>query len=146
MRRKADSRPSLQGSHEEGRLASSPQRTRRGLAGEPSGAPSREPLPERVIELTARRLWLVAEPKRIALIEALSEGEASVQDLADRVGLAHQNASHHLTHLWKAGVLNRRSEGAMTIYAIEDWTTWWVVEQIARWVQSGLCEQEALSG
>lgn len=108
--------------------------------------PSRESLPERVIDLTARRLWLVTEPKRIALLEALSEGEASVQDLADRVGLAHQNASHHLTYLWKAGVLSRRNEGTTTLYAISDWTAWWVVEQIARWVQSDLDEQDTPTG
>ncbi len=105
----------------------------------PSGKParvSREPLPEGVVELTAQRLRVMAEAKRIALLQALNEGEAGVQELADRVGLAHQNASHHLTLLWKAGILSRRCEGTMTLYAIEDWSAWWVVEQIARWVQS----------
>jgi DNA-binding transcriptional ArsR family regulator len=101
----------------------------------PAGV-SREPLPEGVIEMTAQRLRVMAETKRITLLQALNEGEARVQELADQVGLAHQNASHHLTLLWKAGILSRRCEGPMTLYAIEDWSAWWVVEQIARWVQS----------
>jgi DNA-binding transcriptional ArsR family regulator len=96
----------------------------------------REPFPEGVVELTAERLGILAKATRISLLEALHEGEASVQELADRVGLAHQNASYHLSLLWKAGVLSRRCEGTMTLYAIEDWSAWWVVEQIARWVQS----------
>lgn len=96
----------------------------------------REPLLEGVIELTAERLGILAKTTRIALLDALNEGEAGVQELADRVGLAHQNASHHLTLLWKAGILSRRCQGTMTLYAIEDWSAWWVVEQIARWVQS----------
>ena len=103
----------------------------------------REPLPEEVVELTAQRLRVMAKAKRIALLEALNEGEAGVQELADRVGLPHQNASHHLTLLWQAGILSRRPEGSMTLYTVTDWSAWWVVEQIARWVQSCLDEQGA---
>lgn len=104
---------------------------------------SREPLPAGVVELTAQRLRVMAKAKSIALLEALNDGEAGVQELADRVGLAHQNASHHLTLLWQAGILSRRREGTMNLYAIDDWSAWWVVEQIARWVQSCLDEQGA---
>jgi DNA-binding transcriptional ArsR family regulator len=103
---------------------------------------TREPLPERVVEMTAQRLRVLGKAKSIALLEALNDGEAGVQELADHVGLAHQNVSHHLTLLWQAGILSRRSEGTMSIYAIEDWSAWWVIEQIARWVQSCLDEQD----
>jgi DNA-binding transcriptional ArsR family regulator len=104
---------------------------------------AREPFPKQVVELTAQRLQVVAKAKRIVLLEALKDGEAGVQELADRVGLPHQNASHHLTLLWQAGILSRRSEGTMTLYVIEDWSAWWVVEQIARWVRSGLDDRDA---
>lgn len=86
--------------------------------------------------MTAQRLQVMAVGKRIALLQALNDGEAAVQELADLVGLAHQNASHHLALLWKAGILRRRRVGTKTFYAIEDWSAWWVVEQIAGWVQS----------
>lgn len=91
--------------------------------------------------MAAERLQLVARAKRIALLEALSEGEAGVQELADRIGLTHQNASHHLGLLRQAGILSCRSEGTTTLYAIEDWSAWWVVEQIVGWVQSCQGEQ-----
>jgi DNA-binding transcriptional ArsR family regulator len=97
-------------------------------------------LPEQVIELTAERLRVIAEPNRIALLEALNAcGEASVQELADRIGAPHQKASKHLAVLYGAGMVSRRrGEGTTVLYALVDWTGWWVVEQIARWVQSGL--------
>lgn len=101
----------------------------------------RERLSEQVREQAAGRLAVLAKAKSIALLEALSEGEAGVQELADRIGVAHQNASHHLALLWRAGILSRRSEAARTIYAIEDWSAWWIVEQIAR-----LSEPEADPG
>jgi DNA-binding transcriptional ArsR family regulator len=97
-------------------------------------------LPGQVIELTAERLRVIAEPNRIALLEALNAcGEASVQELADRIGAPHQKASKHLAVLYGAGMVSRRrGEGTTVLYALVDWTGWWVVEQIARWVQSGL--------
>jgi DNA-binding transcriptional ArsR family regulator len=106
----------------------------------PHPARAREPLPAQLIELAAKRLQLVAGAKRIALLEALSEGEAGVQELADRIGSTHQNASHHLALLRRAGILSARSEGTTTFYAIEDWSAWWVVEQIVGLLRP--CQEE----
>lgn len=103
----------------------------------------RESLPKEVVELTAQRLRVMADPTRIALLEALNSGEAGVQELADQVSLHHQGASRHLDLLWRAGVLARRREGTKTLYSITDWSAWWVIEQIARWVQACQDEQDA---
>lgn len=103
----------------------------------------RESLPKDVVELTAQRLRVMAEPNRIALLEAMNTGEAGVQELADLIGLPHQTASHHLNLLWRAGMLARRRVGTMTLYSVSDWSAWWVIEQIARWVQSCQDEQGA---
>jgi ArsR family transcriptional regulator len=81
---------------------------------------------------TAERLRILGKEKAIALVEALAtEGEASVQELADRLGVSHQNASHHLSLLRQAGVVRRRTEGPTSIYALEDWAAWWVIRQLA---------------
>lgn len=82
----------------------------------------RKPLPQDVVELTAQRLCVMAHPSRIALLEFLNDGEAGVQDLADAVGLTHQIASRHLAILHQAGMLSRRRLGAMTFYAVTDWS------------------------
>jgi len=106
-------------------------------------ARKREPLPRDVVDLTAQRLRVLAEPNRIALLDALNAGEAGVQELADVVGLPHQDASHHLAVLHQAGVLVRRRRGRMTLYAVSDWSAWWLIEQIARWVESCQDDQGA---
>jgi DNA-binding transcriptional ArsR family regulator len=108
-----------------------------------AGLTQREAIPREVIELTAQRLRVLAESNRIALLEALNGGEAGVQELADKVGLPHQTASRHLGLLHQAGVLCRRREGVMTLYTVADWSGWWVIEQIARWVKSCQDEQGA---
>lgn len=94
------------------------------------------PLSDEEIEATAARLRVLAKPKSIALLQELSGGEAGVQELADRIGVAHQNASHHLAILCRAGVLARRAERSTAIYRIEDWSSWWVVQQVAGLVRS----------
>lgn len=104
--------------------------------------PARRALPRSVVELTAQRLRVIAEPTRIALLEALNGGEAGVQELADEVGLPHQTVSRHLALLHQAGVLDRRREGTATRYGVADWSAWWVIEQIARWVESCQDEQD----
>jgi len=96
-----------------------------------------EQLSDEVIEATAERLRVLAKPKSIALMQELAGGEeASVQELADRIGVAHQNASHHLAILCRAGVLARRRVGSTAIYRVEDWSSWWVIEQVAGLVRS----------
>jgi DNA-binding transcriptional ArsR family regulator len=117
-----------------------PDPSTNGRASSPRRPPARERFPAHIVEMTARRLEAVAKGTKIVLLEALSEGEAGVQELADRAGVTHQNASYHLTSLWREGILTRRSEGSATLYAIEDWSAWWVVEQTARWMQS--CQEE----
>lgn len=92
----------------------------------------REPLAPEIVELTALRLRVIADPIRIALLEALNESAAPVCELADRFCLSQQNASHHLLALHQAGILSRRREGKLSFYAVADWSAWWVVEQLAR--------------
>lgn len=101
-------------------------------SGEKEGRKSRSPLSPDVVELTALRLRVIADPIRIALLEALNDGDAAVCDLADRVGLAQQSASHHLLVLHQAGIVSRRREGKLSLYSVADWSAWWVIEQLAR--------------
>ena len=88
--------------------------------------------------LTVERLRVMAESNRIGLLEALNQGEASVQELADAICTSHQKVSKHLGVLYGAGMVSRRRQGATVRYALVDWTGWWVVEQIGRWVESSL--------
>ncbi len=104
----------------------------------PSTAPARrERLSECLVEQAAEYLRVLSKPKSIRLLEELSGGEAGVQELADRLGLTHQNASHHLLALWRSGILTRRSEGLTTLYGIEDWSAWWVIEELVRSLGGG---------
>lgn len=57
---------------------------------------------------------------RLELLEQLAQGERSVEVLADRTGLSVANASQHLQHLRRAGLVNARREGKFMLYRLAD--------------------------
>jgi hypothetical protein len=67
-------------------------------------APARQ-LSDEAIELIAARLRVIAEPNRIRIFRLLNEGDATVQELTDRLMTTHQNVSKHLGVLYQAGMV-----------------------------------------
>ncbi len=90
------------------------------------------PFPPAVIEAVGELMATLADPTRIALLDLLREGETNGLWMADELGIPHKNVSHHLAILTRSGVLRRRREGRHVLYAIEDWTALWLVDQAAR--------------
>jgi ArsR family transcriptional regulator len=61
-----------------------------------------------------------AHPKRFAILEQLSQGERTVEGLAERTGLGIANASQHLQSMRRAGLLAARRDGKFTLYRLAD--------------------------
>ncbi len=57
---------------------------------------------------------------RLELLEQLAQGERSVEVLADRTGLSIANASQHLQHLKRVGVVAARREAKFVYYSLAD--------------------------
>jgi rhodanese-related sulfurtransferase/biotin operon repressor len=62
----------------------------------------------------------IAHPHRLALLEQLAQGERSVEVLAARTGLSMANASQHLQHLRRAGLVAARREGKHVLSRLGD--------------------------
>jgi ArsR family transcriptional regulator len=62
----------------------------------------------------------VAHPHRLALLEQLAQGERSVDVVADRTGISTANASQHLQHMRRAGLVGTRKEGKFVFYSLAD--------------------------
>ena len=61
----------------------------------------------------------VAEPRRRQLLDALAEGERSVNDLVAAVGIAQPQVSKHLKVLREVGLVAVREEGRHRLYRLE---------------------------
>jgi DNA-binding transcriptional ArsR family regulator len=55
---------------------------------------------------------------RLAVLQALSEGEASVSELVGRTGAGQPNMSNHLAVLRAAGLVTYRREGRVVRYQL----------------------------
>ncbi len=64
----------------------------------------------------------LGQAHRLELLEQLAQGERSVETLADRTGLTVANASQHLQHLRRAGLVATRREGKFIHYRLADET------------------------
>jgi rhodanese-related sulfurtransferase/DNA-binding transcriptional ArsR family regulator len=62
----------------------------------------------------------VAHPLRLQLLEQLAQGKRSVEVLADRTGASIANASQHLQHMRRAGLVTARRDGKFVFYGLAD--------------------------
>jgi rhodanese-related sulfurtransferase/DNA-binding transcriptional ArsR family regulator len=62
----------------------------------------------------------VAHENRLELLELVAQGERSVEDLAERSGISVANASQHLQHLRRAGLVAARRQAKFVLYRLAD--------------------------
>jgi DNA-binding transcriptional ArsR family regulator len=73
----------------------------------------------------------LGDPRRRAIFERLSRGEAAVKDLTARFDISQPAVSQHLATLRKAGLVAERRDGRLVYYRIDpkglrpliDWLT-----------------------
>lgn len=61
-----------------------------------------------------------AHEHRLELLEAMAQGERSVEVLAERTGMSVANASHHLQQMRRGGLIEARREGKFVFYQLAD--------------------------
>ena len=61
----------------------------------------------------------LADATRLKIVGLLAQGEYSVEQLAEILGVRSSTVSHHLTKLSKSGLVSARSESYYNIYRLE---------------------------
>jgi rhodanese-related sulfurtransferase/DNA-binding transcriptional ArsR family regulator len=73
-----------------------------------------------LFEQFARVAKALGHANRLELLEFLAQGERSVEVLAGLAGLSVANASQHLRHLLRVGLVRSRKDGQYVHYALAD--------------------------
>lgn len=73
-----------------------------------------------VLTQVARRFRALADPTRLALIQELCDGERTVSQLCETLGISQANTSKQLGSLAQAGILARRKQGVYAYYRLAD--------------------------
>ncbi len=79
---------------------------------------------------------------RLELLEQLAQGERSVEVLADRTGLSIANASQHLQHVRRAGLVTSRRDGKFVYYRLTDDAVLDVLAALRRIAERNVAEVE----
>ena len=79
---------------------------------------SRFRLTPELLDLIAERFKALAEPARLRILNALSDGEKTVSDLIEETALGQANVSKHLQLLHSLGFVERRKEGLYAYYRL----------------------------
>ena len=74
----------------------------------------------------------VAHEHRLELLEALAQGERSVETLAARAGVSIANASQHLQQMRRAGLIEARRKGKFVFYRLSDAAVLGLVASLTR--------------
>jgi rhodanese-related sulfurtransferase/DNA-binding transcriptional ArsR family regulator len=64
----------------------------------------------------------LSHPHRLELLEQLAQGARSVEVLAQKIGISTANASQHLQHLLRSGVVTSTRDGKFVFYQLADHT------------------------
>lgn len=78
-----------------------------------------DPSPQ-ILQQAAASFGLLASTMRLHIVWVLSQGEADVGTIADRVGGTLQAVSQHLAKLKLAGMVSNRREGRRQVYGVDD--------------------------
>jgi DNA-binding transcriptional ArsR family regulator len=71
-----------------------------------------------IYELQAEISKTLANPIRLAILHSLRDGEKTVNDLAELIGVSQSNLSQHLALLRQRGIVKTRKQGVSIFYRI----------------------------
>lgn len=72
------------------------------------------------LTLKAKLFQGLADPSRLAIVEALRAGERTVSELVAKTNLSQPNVSAHLSYLKSCGLVVGKQEGRYVRYALKD--------------------------
>ncbi len=93
------------------------------------------------LELIAARFKVLAEPLRLRMLIALSDGELSVTEIAEAVEASQPNISKHLKMLQDAGLVKRRQEGNTVYCSVADETVFELCDVVCSSLRDRLAMQ-----
>ena len=77
-------------------------------------------IPEDQVNLIVEVFRMLADPTRIRVLYALTDGELAVNELAEQLGKPAPSVSQHLAKLRMARLVHTRREGTTIFYSLEN--------------------------
>ncbi|MEX2583695.1 MAG: metalloregulator ArsR/SmtB family transcription factor [Gemmatimonadota bacterium] len=100
---------------------------------------------DRIYDQFARIGKALASPARLEILDLLSQGEKTVEQLAEQAGLGIKNASAHLRTLREARLVEARKEPPYVVYRVGDEAVLRVVHEVQVLARTRLAEVDQIT-
>lgn len=100
-------------------------------------------MPDTLRQFKASIFQALANPTRIAIVEALRNGELPAGAIIEQLGIEQANASQHLAILRGKQIVSSRKEGNQVFYSVRDPLLIEVLDIMRRYFQAHV--EEAIS-
>ena len=97
-------------------------------------------------EYKASIFHALAHPTRIAIVEALRDGEISARAIQKQLGVEQANLSQHLAILRSRQIVANRKEGNQVFYSLRNKALVKVLDMMRRYFQAHLAEEVQMLG
>jgi len=97
-------------------------------------------------EYKASIFHALAHPTRIAILEALRDGETSARAIQERLGVEQANLSQHLAILRSRQIVAHRKEGNQVFYSLRNKVLIKVLDLMRQYFQAHLHESVEMLG
>ena len=101
-------------------------------------------MPESFRQFKAEIFQALAHPTRIAILDLLRDGDLTVGNVAERLGLEQANLSQHLAVLRAKQIVATRKAGNQVFYSVRDPLIWKVLDLMLRYFQNQVSESVAM--
>ncbi len=97
-------------------------------------------------EFKASVFHVLAHPTRIAIVEALRDGEVSARAIQNRHGIEQANLSQHLAILRSRQIVANRKKGNQVFYSLRNKALVNILDMMCRYFQAHLAEEVQMLG
>jgi ArsR family transcriptional regulator len=99
---------------------------------------------ERLLELKAEILKVLAQPTRLKILECLRQGEKCICEIVPTINGEQSNISRHISLMQKNHLVSTRKEGVRVMVNVKDAKIFEILDKVGAILKNQMKEQEKL--
>jgi DNA-binding transcriptional ArsR family regulator len=103
-----------------------------------------EPMEERILELKAEVLKVLAQPTRLKILELLRNGEKCICEIVPAINGEQSNISRHISLMQKSHLVTTRKDGVKVMVKVSDPKIFEILDSINIILRNRMKEQSQL--
>jgi len=103
-----------------------------------------ESMEERLLELKAEVLKVLAQPTRLKILELLRNGERCICEIVPAINGEQSNISKHISLMQKCHLITTRKDGVKVMVNVKDPRVFEILDKVSAILKNQMKEQERL--